>query len=117
MKTHSKRPFQWHFAAFFPERPCGSSLLLVLLPEFSGTLRCGVRRDPLLFLLTLTSGQALEYSHFVQAGLATHHIPTSDLQESRAFGFHTTLADRQLVQGTARVPKGLQLKLHQIRLG
>ena len=98
MKTHSKRPFQWHFAAFFPERPCGSSLLLVLLPEFSGTL-------------------PLEYSHFVQAGLATHHIPTSDLQESRAFGFHTTLADRQLVQGTARVPKGLQLKLHQIRLG
>ena len=106
MKTLAERPFQWHFAAFFPERPCGSSLLLVLLPEFSGTLRrCGVRRDPLLFLLTLTSGQALEYSHFVQAGLATHQIPTPDLQESRAFGFPGSLADRQLAQGAKGVWK------------
>ena len=64
------------------------------------TGRCGVRRDPLLFLLILTSGQALEYSHFVQAGLATHQISTSDLQESRAFGSPATLADRQLAQGT-----------------
>ena len=92
MKTLAERPFQWHFAAFFPERPCGSSLLLVLLPEFSGTL-------------PLTSGQALEYSHFVQAGLATHQIPTPDLQESRAFGFPGSLADRQLAQGAKGVWK------------
>ena len=69
------------------------------------TGRCGVRRDPLLFLLILTSGQALEYSHFVQAGLATHQISPPDLQESRAFGSPFSLADRQLAQGAECVWK------------
>ena len=105
MKTLAERPFQWHFAAFFPERPIPRKRREPRRPPCRPTGRCGVRRDPLLFLLTLTSGQALEYSHFVQAGLATHQIPTPDLQESRAFGFPGSLADRQLAQGAKGVWK------------
>ncbi len=58
------------------------------------------------FLLTFTSGQALIYSHFLQASLASQRISATDLQESRAFGFPGSLADRQERAGFRNLSNG-----------